>query len=536
MANNAESYRFHAGSLGYLEGLTISSGPGPALHYFGGLPYALPPTGVHRFRPPRKLPTTYMYGTEAYPGRFKWGSKVCPQGPSRTPPDSSTIDEDCLQLNIWIPTADAPKEGWPVLFYIHGGFLQVGTPNWKPSSLVSLLGESVFKAIVVLPTYRLNVFGFLAGKAFAAEADSSETKAVGNMGFWDQRTALEWVHRNISNFNGDPHNITVGGYSAGAYSTFHQLAHELYQVPAEDHIIRRVIMLSNGPGVRPKTLQEHQAQFDEFICKLDIPADIDDAEKLALLRALPYQQLVDAQKKMAISEFKPLADGIFYPQDLFTNINKGDFARRMKDRGVSLLSGECRDEHTIYRNWRTPADSFDALHARFCAEYPTGVVDDILHHYCGLEGGLPGHCKNWQDLFGRIYADLQVHGLQRGFYNALFEGGLESGKDVYRYSLHRRLECVKTTLPIELGVTHTSDIPIWLWGSDFPGGLTDQEKDWLRGWNKSFAAFVKGEDMNWGRTKPNEARRWREDGETDVWEDARWEEGLALWNVVHKEL
>ncbi|KAJ6201945.1 carboxylesterase [Bipolaris maydis] len=536
MANNTKSYKLKAGSLGYLEGLTISSGSGPALHYFGGLPYALPPTGAQRFRPPRKLPTTHTYGTEACPGRFAGASKVCPQGPSRNPPEPSTIDEDCLQLNVWIPSTDAPKEGWPVLFYIHGGFLQVGTSNWKPSSLVSLLGESAFKAIVVVPTYRLNVFGFLTGAAFAAEAESGETSAVGNMGFWDQRTALEWVHANISNFCGNPHNITVGGYSAGAYSTFHQLAHELYQVPAGDQIIKRVIMLSNGPGVRPKTLQEHQVQFEELLCKLDIPANISDAKKLALLRAIPYQQLVDAQKTMVISEFKPMADGKFYPQNLFTNINSGDFARRMKNRGIKLFSGECRDEHTIYRVWRTPEDSLNSLRVRFCAEYPAGVVDDILNHYCGSEGKLPGNCENWPDLFGRIYADLQVHGLQRGFYNALLEEGLEPGKDVFRYSLHRRLDCIKAILPVELGITHTSDIPIWLWGYDFPDGLTDQEKVWLRGWNQQFAAFVKGEDIEWGCTKSNEARRWREDGGTDTWKDSRWEEGLALWKVVHKDL
>jgi carboxylesterase type B len=533
MEDDRNIYQFHAGSLGYLEGLTISSQSSPALHYFGGLPYALSPTGSHRFRPTRKLPTNYIYGTEASPGRFIGGSKACPQPPSRVPPAPESIDEDCLQLNLWIPAGQAPEKGWPILFYLHGGFLQVGTSNWKPSLLVPLLGESAFRAIVVLPTYRLNVFGFLTGKALAAEVDSAGIASIGNMGFWDQRTALEWVHKNIGHFNGDPCNITVGGYSAGAYSTFHQLAHELYQVPAEQRIITRVIMLSNGPGVRPKMLEEHQAQFDELVERLGIPSDIDDAKKLALLRKCSSQRLVDAQQKMNISEFKPVADGVFYLQDLFAKINSGDFASRMRDRNISILSGECRDEHTIYRNWRTPEDSIQSLRSRFCAEYPESVVDKVLHRYRGRGKELPSYCENWQDLFGRIYADLQVHLLQRGFYNALFNGGLEPGKDVLRYSLHRRVECVETILPKELGVTHTSDLPIWLWGSDFPGGLTDQEKEWLKGWNENLAAFVNGGKVDWGPTKRNEARRWREDGQTDVWEDTRWEEGLEFWSVVH---
>ncbi|KAI4718734.1 carboxylesterase [Aureobasidium sp. EXF-10727] len=533
MAYNEERYLFQAGSLGCIEGLTISAGGISALRYFGGLPYALPPTGPDRFKPPRKLPPDYSYGNKTSPRNHTKGTKICPQPPSRIPPNASLFDEDCLQLNIWIPAGDAPEEGWPVFFYLHGGFLQWGNANWKPSSLMPLLGKSAFRAIVVLPSYRLNALGFLTGKAFATEATTAQEAVFGNMGLWDQRTALEWVHSNIVNFKGDSGNITVAGYSAGAYSTFHQLAHELYLVPAENRIIRRVIMLSNGPGTRPKTLSEHQAQFDEFIHNLGIPASLDDSSKLAKLRELPYQQLIDAQKKMKISEFRPLADGAFYPKDLFADINNGDFARRIRDRGISIMSGECRDEHTIYRNWRTPENSLQALHARLCAEYPESVATKILDHYCGAEQRLPSWCRDWQDLFGRIYADLQVHHLQRGFFNALFEGGLEPGKDVLRYRFDRRLKCVEATIPLEWGVTHSSDVPIWLWGFDSPGAMTDQEEYWLKGWNEQFAAFVGGAKVQWGPTKPREMRRWRSDGQTDVWEDDRWEQGLEVWNLVH---
>jgi carboxylesterase type B len=535
MAYHEEVHVLNAGSIGYLEGLTISSNNTPALHYFGGLPYAQPPTGLHRFRSPRKLPPDYSYGTKESPGRHTGGSKICPQPPSRLPVDSSLFDEDCLQLNIWIPAGKAPTNGWPVFFYLHGGFLQWGTANWKPSSLVPLLGESAFRAIVVLPAYRLNALGFLTGKAFAEESYTDEA-TFGNMGLWDQRCALEWVHRHIANFSGDPGNITVGGYSAGAYSTFHQLAHELYRGPAQDRIIRRVIMLSNGPGLRTKTLGEHQAQFDEFVDRLGIASNLNDAAKLAKLRELPYQQLLDVQQKMKISEFRPVADGKFYSQDLFARINDGDFARRMKERNITMLSGECRDEHTVYRNWRTPEHSLASLRIRLYAEYPKTEVDKILHHYCGSEETLPSHCKDWQDLFGRIYADLQVHHLQRGFFNALFSGGLIPGKDILRYRFDRRLKCVDATLPLEWGVTHSSDVPIWLWGSDFPSGLTNEEKLWLKKWNEQFACFVNGDEVNWGTHGPKEMKRWRNDGMTDIWEDDKWEQGLQVWNIVHGNL
>ncbi|KAJ3527324.1 hypothetical protein NM208_g10758 [Fusarium decemcellulare] len=532
MSHRRERYRFNAGPLGYVEGLTVTSDGTPAVHYFGGLPYALPPIGEWRFRLPRRLPPDYQYGTAAKPGQFVRGTWVCPQSRSSNTPDASAVDEDCLQLNIWVPARPAPKDGWPVCFYIHGGFLQVGTANIKPEFLVPLLYESAFQAIMVLPSYRLNALGFLASKELAAEA-STDGEASGNMGLWDQRAALEWAHDNISYFGGNPANITVAGYSAGAYSTFQQLAHELLRVPREKSIIRRVAMFSNSPGVKPKSLQEQQEQFDEFLTRLGIDLDLEGQAKLAKLRALPYQSLIEVQSNMKISEFRVWADELFYPTDTIDRINDGEFARRMKSRGITLLNGECSDEHTMYRRWRTPGDSYAAVYERLNAEYTRTVTRAVLHHYCRPEKKLPTGYQSWQDFFGRLYACIQVHYLQRGFHNALFEGGLKPAQDVLRYRFERRLECVEEAIPSEWGVTHLTDIPIWLWGSGYSSGLKDQEKEWLKGWNEDFAAFVNGSPVSWGPTKPNEVRRWRSDGETDIWQDSLWEEGIAFWKIVN---
>ncbi|BCS02205.1 uncharacterized protein AKAW2_60469S [Aspergillus luchuensis] len=532
MRYHREEYRFDAAQLGYIEGLTITSDGTPTVRYFGGLPYALPPTGQWRFRMPRRLPADYQYGTAAEPGQFTRGSWVCPQPPSSNTPDAAVVDEDCLQLNIWVPARPAPKDGWPVCFYIHGGFLQVGTANLNPESLVPLLSDSAFQAIMVLPSYRLNALGFLAGRELAAEADACRD-ATGNMGLWDQRAALEWTHDNISRFGGNPANITVAGYSAGAYSAFQQLAHELWHVPAEKAIIRRVAMFSNGPGVRPKSLHDQQEQFDEFLAVLGIPRDLEDKAKLAKLRALPYQRLIEVQSEMKISEFRVLADDLFYPRDLVDRINDGQFARRMKSRGITLLNGECKDEHTMYGRWRTPEDSYTAVYERLYAEYAPPVTRALMRHYCGPANKLPSGYTSWRDFFGRLYACVQVHHLERGFHHALFEGGLQPGKDVFRYRFERCLRCVEETIPSEWGVTHLTDIPIWLWGAGFTGGLTDQEEGWLREWNECFAAFVNGDPVRWGPVKPNEVRRWRADGKTDVWEDSQWEEGIAFWRIVN---
>jgi len=533
MGNQQQSYVFNAGKLGYIEGLTILSDKTPVLRYFGGIPYALPPIGPYRFRAPRKLPPLYRYGTKANPGRFTGSAAICPQPPSRVPPDPALFDEDCLQLNIWMPF-DEPEEGsWPVLFYLHGGFLQWGSPNWGPEALVRLISESAFRGIVVMPVYRLNALGFLTGKELAEESQNDDRGSVGNMGFWDQRTALEWVAQNISAFGGDPHNITVGGYSAGGLSAFQQLAHELYHKSDAEAIIRRVFMLSNSPGVEPKALSEHQKQFDEYISRLGIPLDLDATSKLERLRALPYQKLIEVQSEMTISEFRALADGDFYPRGLSRNVYNGDFAKRMKSRNITLLMGECKEEHASYRGWRTPQNTYSGLYTRLSGEYSGTVAQKIMEQYCGSTQSLPSCYKDWQDLFGYIYADIQVYHLQRGFLGALFKGGLEPGKDVFRYRIDRRLDCVAEIMPVAWGVTHASDVPIWFWGMSLSQGLTEQEKVWLEDWNKNFAAFVEGKPLTWGPSKPKEMRRWRSDGGTDVWEDDSWERGLEVWETLN---
>lgn len=211
-----DPYPLNIGPLGHVEGLTISDIESSTVlcHYLGGIPYALPPTGLYRFRRPRPLPSEYRYGTKANPGRYNGGTGICPQPGFRAAPDMNLWDEDCLQLNIWIPSGPAPQDGWPCYFYIHGGWLQFGTANTPAAALAPLLSETDLKCCIIMPSYRLNAFGFIASRELQIEAEMN-SESVGNMGFWDQRTALEWTARHIKYFGANPKNITVGGYSAG---------------------------------------------------------------------------------------------------------------------------------------------------------------------------------------------------------------------------------------------------------------------------------------------------------------------------------
>jgi hypothetical protein len=113
MSKSSKPYHRDLQFRGFAEGLTYIDGNSQAqCHYFGGVPYALPPVGPFRFQKPRSLPPCYRYGTKANPGRYAGGCGFCPQPGSNTEVlDEPAWDEDCLQTNIWIPAGESPAEG-----------------------------------------------------------------------------------------------------------------------------------------------------------------------------------------------------------------------------------------------------------------------------------------------------------------------------------------------------------------------------------------------------------------------------------------
>jgi len=115
MADSSQPYLRDLQFRGVIEGLThIDSQSEPLCHFFGGVPYALPPLGPFRFQKPRSLPPCYRYGTKSNPGRFTGGCGLCPQPSDRKSDGKHEVaawDEDCLQSNIWIPCGDPPAGG-----------------------------------------------------------------------------------------------------------------------------------------------------------------------------------------------------------------------------------------------------------------------------------------------------------------------------------------------------------------------------------------------------------------------------------------
>lgn len=107
-------------------------------------------------------------------------------------------------------------------------------------------------------------------------------------------------------------------------------------------------MLSNGPGLKPRSTGSRQKQFDELLNWLGIPLSLSAEEKLSRLRKVPARQLVAVQSSMRLHEFRPVLDGSFISENLIESINDGSFAKQLKDRGIRILNGEVRDEHYLY--------------------------------------------------------------------------------------------------------------------------------------------------------------------------------------------
>src|SRR6516225_6806409 len=177
---------------------------------FLGLPYAAPPTGNLRWRPPQ--PASSWSGVR---DATQFGPS-CPQALTRNPLlPPGPISEDCLYLNVYAPPVGSNDQGGrPVLVWIHGGGLvQDGARDYDGSKLAAA------GAVVVTINYRLGALGFLAHPALASRPGG----AAGNYGLMDQQAALRWVQRNIARFGGDPDNVTIAGQSAGGLSVLAQM-------------------------------------------------------------------------------------------------------------------------------------------------------------------------------------------------------------------------------------------------------------------------------------------------------------------------
>jgi para-nitrobenzyl esterase len=201
---------------------------------FKGIPFAAPPVGDLRWRPPQPAaPWTGVrqaaeFGADCMQGRF---------GPPPAPgaPPARVPSEDCLFLNVWRPANTTPGSKLPVMVWIHGGGFTGGSGASPSTSGTEFAKQGV---LLVSFNYRLGRFGFFAFPALSRERPE-ETK--GNYAYMDQIAALQWVQRNIAAFGGDSGNVTIFGFSAGGVSV-----HSLLASPMARGLLHKAIAESGG--------------------------------------------------------------------------------------------------------------------------------------------------------------------------------------------------------------------------------------------------------------------------------------------------
>lgn len=348
-----------------ISGGSISGTTESGVHVFKGIPFAAPPVGNLRWKPPQPVMAWDDVRTlnEFAPG--------CPQSVAPassfyafTNPDR--LDEDCLYLNVWT-AAESANERRPVMVWIHGGGLTRAS-----GADARFHGANLAKKGVVLVTvnYRLGPLGYLAHPELTRE----EPKGVsGNYGVLDQIAALQWVQQNIAQFGGDSSNVTIFGQSAGSWSV-----QTLMATPLAKQLFHRAIGHSGGLFGEQRRLDrsdgENQSAHEmgqDFLQACGV-------ETIAEARALPADTIVKvhAGKGRAFST-RPIVDGWVLPdtiQQIFTSGRQSD---------VPLILGSTANEMSSLTSPSGLPNTTASLQERITRQFPKGSWKDFANAYGG---------------------------------------------------------------------------------------------------------------------------------------------------------
>ncbi|MDH3727778.1 MAG: carboxylesterase family protein [Myxococcales bacterium] len=326
------------------------------LYTYFGVPYAAPPVGSLRWKPPEPIaPWTGVLQT-AVPQvpAFEGAPAIipvpkCPQsltGGDLAAPFLGPVDEDCLYINVV-----TPKEGndLPVMVWIHGGGFVLGEGVQTDGGTSGTKLAEAENVVLVSMNYRLGPFGFLAHEALTAE---SENDASSNYGLMDQVAALQWVQENIRAFGGNPDNVTIFGESAGAFSTC-----ALMTSPRAAGLFHRAI-LQSGSCERPwPTLAAAHAQGERFAALVGCDTERD---VLGCMRGKSWEELHEAwaptQEESGLIGFEaslidlegrylqwtPILDGYFFEEQSTLSTANGTFNQ------VPLMIGFTREEGRLF--------------------------------------------------------------------------------------------------------------------------------------------------------------------------------------------
>lgn len=382
---------------------------------YRGIPFALPPLGQWRWRPPQPVPPW-----QGVRDAGKFAPACMQQGvsmPGETPP---AVSEDCLYLNLWVPPRRAGQR-LPVIVWIHGGGYANGSASMPLYHGDRLARKGV---LVVTIAYRLGALGFLAHPALSAE---SPHHSSGNYGLMDQIAALKWVQRNIAAFGGDPGRVTIAGQSAGAMAVS-----ALLTSPRTQGLFQRAIAQSGGifeplqlaPGYLLANAERDGASYMESL----------GATNLEAMRMLPAERLTGAGRVshpviepdlLPLSPYEAYVQGRYHDVPLLLGSNKEE-ARALID--VTAVRAE-KFEADI-------TASVGALPTALLAAYPHATDDQAREGRLGFERDLRFGWDMW------AWARLA----QRGH------------SPVYYYSFERRAPFPADSIYAGWGASHFAEL------------------------------------------------------------------------------
>jgi para-nitrobenzyl esterase len=285
-------------------------------------------------------------------------------GPVAPQRDSGALgaDEDCLNLNIWAPErCDQPL---PVLFWIHGGAFVAGAGSDYNGGFLAAHGP----AVIVTVNYRLGPFGFLQ-----LDKLGSGFEDANNLAMTDVLAALDWVRDNISDFGGNPDQITLFGQSAGA-----AMVTTLMTLQQARGKFRRSIAFS-VPGRRIATVAQAMEVTNGFLAELDLRQDqAGRIMTLSLGQILAATEAVSAKIAARLPTgtlFGPVFDGEFIVQDPMDAVRAG----AVNDRELWL--GSCRDEMEMFLRSTPPAAMITTTEAQIRRDFGDAGWNSLLDCY-----------------------------------------------------------------------------------------------------------------------------------------------------------
>ncbi|MFB7722422.1 carboxylesterase family protein [Nocardia sp. NPDC056100] len=453
------------------------------LAVFRGIPFAAAPVGPLRFAAPEP-PESWSAALDAeIPG------PAVPQNPS---PMAAILgseklpgsDEDnCLTLNVFTPNVIGKRA---VLVWLHGGGFVTGYGGGERNSGARLAENE--DIVVVCPNYRIGPFGYLYLGA-----------GQGNMGLLDQIAALQWVHRNIAAFGGDPERITVGGHSAGALS-----AAAVAAAPSARGLVRRVL-LASPPLTNIGTPQQASADAEALLTAL--------GGGRAELQAATAGQILDAAAKVTAAHGEPRPSLVLGGAELPVAIDAG-----LRAAGVDVLIGTTAEEARAFLANDPGMAAVDERTALgVLGRFRPGAEEVLFQHYSRRRpGGRPGE----------LVADALTDVLFR-------MPALRIAQELTAYTY--QFDWAPNPA---LGSCHTADIPFvlgnpapWLETPLLAGHTLEQAQPLADAYSGALAEFIREGRAPWPRYDRDRRRTMRFGALTGWVDDAAGPE-RELWGVV----